>query len=402
VPITDQVIPGTNMVQLGTLADGDRGQKIFDYFVNGGYATYDPTYGWIADKGDVGNVSGSFFPSSNTEAMGLFAGLVGGGLGLGSLMGGGLGGLGGLGEGLAGGLGEGLAGGLGEGLAGGLGEGLGAGIGELGSGTYGLGGGGLLDPAVTGTGVFGETIGTGAGVGAGAGGGTVTNTFNPLDPSTWGNAPTTPPTSVPGGGGNTPGTTNTGTGTGTGAGNGIDWSNIANWGVNDWVKALGPLGGSIFDYLGDQASGDAATDWYNRAMSSPGMTRFNESFAPGWNIMNADPAFQGALDQTANAATRAYSAKVGNVAGNPGAQGEIGNYIMNSALVPWTNTYRSQNLTAAGLGANMAGTFAAPSINAAGSGYDNAGAFLGSLGKSDNPWEDFLKSNNLKFGSGLA
>ena len=414
----DPANPYSGMIQIGAYQDGGRRQQVFDELVKSGQARYDPNYGWVANQDAVKETSTALFPSSNLEAALMFAGLVGGGVLGGGLMGGA--------EALGGGmfpigaetLGSGVGAGLGEAVTGGLTGGLsgGAGLGELGSGTYGLTGsnglntltGNLLDPAVTGTNVLGETIGT-TGATTGAGGSTVVNNvFNPLDPSTWGNAPQTPPTpNLPGDGNTTtPGTNTTGTPTGNNTGTGKGWLDRILSGdgtATDWTRFFGPGAGAVLDYFGDKASGDKATELWNLTMNSPGMTRFNESFAPGWNIMNADPAFQGALDQTAQAATRAYSTKVGNVAGNPGAQGEIGNYIMNSALVPWTNTYRSQNLTAAGLGANIAGTFAAPQINAAGSGFDNAGAFLGSLGKSDNPWEDFMKKNNISFtGNGLA
>jgi len=164
---------------------------------------------------------------------------------------------------------------------------------------------------------------------------------------------------------------------------------------SDWLKLLAAGGGSVLDYFGDQASGDQAMDLWNAVQNSPGMTRFNNSFAPGWSIMDADPSFQGALDASANAFTRAASARVGNVGGNPGAWNEIQTNVMNSTLAPWTTNYRAQNLNAAGIAANSVQPFAPSIINSAGSGWDNAGSFLGYL-SGQNQQNQFGMSNDGK------
>lgn len=408
-----------NKVQLGTfLADpqyGGNGAKFVNDLIGSGQATYDPTYGWIADSNTTksamtnmfggSSLSGAFSDVAKDAWPALLVGL-GGAAAFGSgLLGAGTAGV----EGTVGATGAttttggtGILNGAGSTFAPGSQVFGGTTFGELGTGGFGLEGLGtnIIDPAVTATTSTGGTIGsTGGLTTAGAG-----STFAPgseiFNAGSGLNLPNIP-TSTPGSGSSTstppttPSTTTTNTGTSW-----FDriWNGTATPG--DWAKLVSSVGPSILGYLGSQNTGNILDDWYNKTQNSVGMNRFNDSFAPGFDLLKADPALQGAIDTAANDASRAWSARVGNIGGSPGAQNQIINDVTNRTILPWLSNYRGQNLQAAGLGSNVASTFAGYDMMNNNNLYNSIGFGLGRLGDNGTPGITIGPDGKLKFTTG--
>lgn len=176
------------------------------------------------------------------------------------------------------------------------------------------------------------------------------------------------------------------------------WERIINGNgtADDFARLVGTGGSTLLGLLGANNQQNTLESMFNQAQNSPGMQRFNASFAPGYDF-TSNPAFQGALDVGAQAAARATSARVGNPVGNPGAYADMQKYITGSLALPQLNTERSQNLTAAGLGQNLAGTFAGPIANANAGTFNALGSGLASLTQPANPFDEFMRNFNRQF-----
>lgn len=174
------------------------------------------------------------------------------------------------------------------------------------------------------------------------------------------------------------GATGLGAGAGTGAAGAASALSRIMGGTataSDWMSILGSAGATALGVAGAKSQEGAYSDVADRffAMGKPSLDRFEGSFAPGFNLAATDPAYAGALDVAGRTAANAVSAKSGNPYGNPGAMAEINKYILNSTALPQLNTYRSQNLTGAGLGTNVAGTAAIQGAGSEGGVYNALG-----------------------------
>lgn len=149
----------------------------------------------------------------------------------------------------------------------------------------------------------------------------------------------------------------------------------------DWTSLAGSGLSAGLGVLGANQQADAYKDVADKylALGAPSRTRLEASYAPGFNLASADPAFQGALDTAAQAAARATSARSGNPVDNPGAYAEMQKYITNSVALPQLNTYRSQLGTFGNLGTNVAGTTDAASAGQTGNMYNAIGYGLGQI-----------------------
>ena len=151
--------------------------------------------------------------------------------------------------------------------------------------------------------------------------------------------------------------------------------------ADDWGKiASGAITGIGGLYAANQQAG-AYEDLANRgwAEGAPSRARYEASFAPDFDLLQADPLLRGGLDTAANTAARAWSARAGNPAENPTAQAEIQKYLLGSVYLPQGNTYRSQNATSGQFGTNLAGTASGAAINAQGGGWEALGSGIESI-----------------------
>jgi len=314
---------------------------------------------------------------------------------------------------------------FGAGAAGGAAEGAAA-LGELGSGAYGIGAPSLgLQGAGLGVVEGGGVLGSGAaGVAGGSSffpaadalalGGTSASGLagpvsfsdllnTPLGSGMTGSAPTSvSPTGGPLGSGtagvpgagdimgtgattaaNTAATVGATTSATTAAQTGSVLSRIIDGSATaaDWASLAGTGLSTGLGVLGANQQANAYSDVADKylALGAPSRTRLEASYAPGFNLASADPAFQGALDTAAQAAARATSARAGNPVDNPGAYAEMQKYITNSVALPQLNAYRSQLGTFGNLGTNVAGTTDAASAGQTGSMYNALGYGLGQI-----------------------
>lgn len=243
-----------------------------------------------------------------------------------------------------------------NGLGSGVGmSGLGLGSGAAGAAAAGAGSSALLTPAIA------ASVGLGAATGGSSLiGGSTAATVAPSAATSMGGAAAT-----------------TAAQTGSvlsriidGSATAADWASLAGTGLS---TGLGVLGAN----QQANAYSDVADKYL--ALGAPSRTRLEASYAPGFNLASADPAFQGALDTAAQAAARATSARSGNPVDNPGAYAEMQKYITNSVALPQLNTYRSQLGTFGNLGTNVAGTTDAASAGQTGSMYNALGYGLGQI-----------------------
>lgn len=180
-------------------------------------------------------------------------------------------------------------------------------------------------------------------------------------------------------------------GLGDGGGSGIG----TTFGIPNNV--LGGLAQGIGGIAAGNAVGDAYSDVANQylALGGPSRDRFNASFAPGFDLMQAEPGLQGALDTAANTSARALSTRFGNPADSPTAQAEMNKYLMGNVYLPQLNTYRSQNLTGGGLGVNVAGTGSMGEAGASGMGWEALGAGLNTALNPQPSLADLFKQYGL-------
>lgn len=268
------------------------------------------------------------------------------------------------------------------------------------TGTIGMG-----DP-MTAAGIGGGATpaGTGLGMGAASQGG-----FNVADYIRTGN--------IPGGSGAQPPAI-------PGVGNGVGLTEVAQAGLQqagqtalsrvmngtataaDWAQIAGSVGAAGLGMAGANAQGKAFSDVADKylAMGAPYRGKLEASYAPGFNMATADPAFQGALDQSAQAAARSWSARAGNPSDSPTAMAEINKYVLNSSYLPQLNTYRSQLGSFGQLGTNTAGTNDTQAAGQTSGMYNAAGYGLGQLTQPKNPYEDAMKGllGGFKLNQGMS
>jgi hypothetical protein len=163
-------------------------------------------------------------------------------------------------------------------------------------------------------------------------------------------------------------------------------------GNSDLTSLLGSLGAAGLGAYGanQQADsfGDLSQQYLN--MGAPYRDKLYQSYQPGFDLAQADPAFQGALDQAGQSAARATSARVGNPVDNPGAYAEMQKYITNSVALPQLNTYRSQLGTFGQFGTNQAGSAQSNQIQSQGGMYDALGYGLGQITQPESPLKGLL------------
>lgn len=113
---------------------------------------------------------------------------------------------------------------------------------------------------------------------------------------------------------------------------------------------------------------------------APSRARYEASFAPGFDITAADPAFKGALDASTDSLLRKGSVG-GNPYGNPGVLAEILKYTTGNVALPYLKDYRNQNAATGGFGAfsTAAPGAATNSINATGSMYSDVAGGLADI-----------------------
>jgi hypothetical protein len=114
-------------------------------------------------------------------------------------------------------------------------------------------------------------------------------------------------------------------------------------------------------------------------LGAPYRDRLNQSYQPGFDIFQADPALQGAVDQTSNSLLRRLSTS-GNPFDNPGGLMEAQKYVNQNVALPQLNTYRSQLGGFGQLGVNTAGT---TSMDAAGIAARSGQNAANSMGQFD-------------------
>jgi hypothetical protein len=114
-------------------------------------------------------------------------------------------------------------------------------------------------------------------------------------------------------------------------------------------------------------------------LGAPYRDRLNQSYQPGFDIFQADPALQGAVDQTSNSLLRRLSTS-GNPFDNPGGLMEAQRYVNQNVALPQLNTYRSQLGGFGQLGVNTAGTTSMDAAGIAGRSGQNA---INSMGQFD-------------------
>lgn len=265
--------------------------------------------------------------------------------------------------GLGGGLvSPGIAGATGVGTTGAIGAagaGLGAGLAE-GAGTAAAGGtGSVVVPAAAGA--AGSAIGNAAGTAAGTAAGNIGGTK--LGDILSGNVN---PTDI-----------------------------LKNLSISDLSKALGTLGLTVGSVAGNQAQSDALkslSDQY-MALGAPSRSRYEASFAPGFDITTADPAVKTAMDASYNSLLRGLSTN-GNPFGNPGGLAEAMKYVTGNIALPATQNYRNQNAATSGIGAfsSAAPGAAIGSINATGNSYADIGRGLANLLSPPTSLDQLLKS----------
>jgi hypothetical protein len=111
-------------------------------------------------------------------------------------------------------------------------------------------------------------------------------------------------------------------------------------------------------------------------LGAPYRDRLNQSYQPGFDIFQADPALQGAVDQTSNSLLRRLSTS-GNPFDNPGGLMEAQKYVNQNVALPQLNTYRSQLGGFGQLGVNTAGTTSMDAAGIAGRAQQGAANSMG-------------------------
>ncbi len=270
-----------------------------------------------------------------------------------------------------------------------------AGAGTLaGAGAVDWGSGAALESLIgggagTGTAAFGSVAPAASGLGTGAGAQTLAG-LGSLPATTWG-----------AGGLAGLGLTAEQVALATGAGSSFMPSGSGEtFGIsNDILKGVLQAGGGL---LAADATGDAQSDVANQylALGAPSRARFEGSFAPGFDLMKAEPGLQGAMDTAANTSARALSTRFGNPADSPTAQAEMNKYLAGNLYLPQLNTYRSQNLTGGGQGVNIAGTGSLGAANTVGQGWEalGAGAQTALGGNPMDEWMKRMMAGNTGFG----
>lgn len=276
---------------------------------------------------------------------------------------------------LASGFGSGLSTGGVTGLTTGAGTGL-TSLADLAAGGLGAG------LSTGGIGLQTGATGLGAGVGAPADINSLTNATT--NAGTGGTTPTTPTTpSIPGGGAGTTAGTTALSRVLNGIGTAADYANV--------------LGTVLTTGLGVVGSNNQTSDLKELAnkyleFGAPSRARYEGSYAPGFDLASADPAYKGALDSTMQATLRKLSTQ-GNPFGNPGGLIEANKAVVNGTALPALDEYRRLNAGTGGL-ATLNAAAPAAATAAIGSGantYNAIGAGIADLTKPQSSLSDLLK-----------
>lgn len=184
----------------------------------------------------------------------------------------------------------------------------------------------------------------------------------------------------------------TATGTAGAAGTALSRILGGNAGTAEWLEVLGSGGAAALGLIGANRQSEALSEVANQfaARSAPSLARFESSFAPGFSIWD-DAATRDAAARAADISARSYSARMGNPFDNPTAQAGIYGDVLSQVALPQLNAYRSQNLTGAGLGTNIAGTAGLAGAEAARSPFVTLAGALGDLTAPKSNLEALLK-----------
>jgi hypothetical protein len=132
------------------------------------------------------------------------------------------------------------------------------------------------------------------------------------------------------------------------------------------------------DAYGDLINADNARYQSNLALGAPSRSRYEASFAPGFDI-SQDPALQGAMDTTTQTLLRQLSTQ-GNPYGNPSGLAEVNKYVLGNVALPYLQNYRNQNASTGGYGAFNTSAASGPNMNLAGAGVNADSNVWGGLG----------------------
>ena len=180
---------------------------------------------------------------------------------------------------------------------------------------------------------------------------------------------------------------------------------------DDWGRVLGTAGSTALGLYGANQQADAMRDVANTnaglarefmGLGAPYRARLDASYAPGFDLWS-QPAYSTALDRAADVSGRAWSARAGNPAGSPTAQGGIYRDVLAGLVLPEQSNYRGQLGQFGGLGLNTAGSLysgnTAPLMAAAGAqgqGLNAIGYGVNNLTNPQNSLDDLIRK--LSFG----
>lgn len=188
----------------------------------------------------------------------------------------------------------------------------------------------------------------------------------------------------------------------SGSGGGSALGNIfsGNGGAQDYASLLGGLGSSALGYFGAQNQANNYNQMQQKYldMGQPYRDKLQQSYQPGFDMAQADPAYQGAMDQSSNSIMRSLSAQGGNPYDNPGGLMQAQKYVTQNTALPQLNTYRSQLGGFGQLGVNTAGTAGMNAVPAQSGTYTAMGSGLAGL---TNPYGNMMNGNmRLNLGGG--
>jgi hypothetical protein len=188
---------------------------------------------------------------------------------------------------------------------------------------------------------------------------------------------------------------------GAGAAGATSWDRIFNGSATagDWASITGALAPGVLGYLGSSQATDAYKDLANQYMGfgAPSRARYEASYAPGFDITQADPAVGKAIDASSNALLRGLSTQ-GNPYGNPGGLMEANKYVTSNVALPALNQYRNQNSASGGLAgfSTAAPAAASGAIQSQGNEWNALGYGLGRAMNPSPSINDFTRAFGIR------
>jgi hypothetical protein len=188
---------------------------------------------------------------------------------------------------------------------------------------------------------------------------------------------------------------------GAGAAGATTWDRIFNGtaSAGDWASIAGSLAPGVLGYLGSSQATDAYKDLANQYMGfgAPSRARYEASYAPGFDITQADPAVGKAIDASSNALLRGLSTQ-GNPYGNPGGLMEANKYVTSNVALPALNQYRNQNSASGGLAgfSTAAPAAASGAIQSQGNEWNALGYGLGRAMNPSPSINDFTRAFGIR------